>query len=775
MKIAAKCCDGAVGAPYIRTYKLKMQYIVGALTLVTSLSVIAEESTTAIANSANRQLPEILIIGSRDDVKNITGGATTVSLEDLTRFNASDIQRVIRQVPGVSVQIEDGYGLRPNLSIRGTASERSARITLLEDGIMIAPAPYSAPSAYYFPTAGRLSAVEVLKGPAAITEGPYTIGGAINLVSTPIPDSRSGLLNLQGGEDSTYRLHANYGDDDGTFGWLLETHQWQSDGFQSLDSGENTGLDKEDYMLKLRYGTDTSATVYQQVDLKLHYASELSEQSYLGLTDSDFAVAPLRRYGLGSEDEIETEHSQIVLRHQLKAGALEITTSAYYNEFERDWFKTEGYDLDGSPDAQTFDRVSWFNIVQAVNQGNAIGTASPEFLNGILNGDDTAAGAIQIRSNAREYYSKGVEISGRWASTWAERDHNLSFGVRRHYDQEDRLQRNSTYSQVGGELVLDDLGLLGNAGNRVQNAEAWAFWVRDEINLGDLTLSPGLRYEMIDQDRTRWETRPGNTLDPSSRAASNIRDQRANETNVLIPGIGFVYEMSEEWSLYGGAHKGFSAPSNAPGVNEEESTNYEFGVRFDRESTFLDVGLFLTDYDNLVGTCTASSGVNCEVGDAFNGDAATVEGIEVSFEHLLGSFDSLQIPLRLALTHINGEFDSDIADTDFFGAVSAGDPLPYIPETQGLISIGMESLNWGANLSANYVDEACVRASCGSFERTDSSTLFDAAFYYQVNESLRLTATVENLTDELNIVGRTPYGARPNKTRTAIVGIQVAL
>ncbi|MEM7504503.1 MAG: TonB-dependent receptor plug domain-containing protein [Pseudomonadota bacterium] len=156
-------------------------------------------------NDASRDIPEITIFGSQRDVNDIPGGAVEVTLEDILKFNQSDIQRMLRQVPGVSVQIEDGYGLRPNLSIRGTASERSARITLLEDGVLIAPAPYAAPAAYYFPTAGRLSGIEVLKGPAAITEGPYTVGGAINLISTPIPSERSGVVDLQAGEDATWR------------------------------------------------------------------------------------------------------------------------------------------------------------------------------------------------------------------------------------------------------------------------------------------------------------------------------------------------------------------------------------------------------------------------------------------------------------------------------------------------------------------------------------------------------------------------------------------
>lgn len=720
-------------------------------------------ANAAFAHSPKAADETVTIYGNTNNAEAATGAAQYIGEEELAKFVYSDIQRVIRQVPGVSVQVEDGYGLRPNISIRGVATERSGRITLLEDNILIAPAPYSAPSAYYFPTMGRMSAVEVVKGPAAITQGPYTIGGALNMVSTPIPTTQSGQVTLEAAQDATYRLHANVGDKlDNGFGYLVEAHQWQSDGFQSIDrSNTSTGLDVTDLTAKLAYAPTDSA---HSVELKLQVTEQDSEQSYLGLTDSDFAQNSTRRYGLSALDNIHTEHSQVVLRYGFEINAnLNFTATAYNNQHERNWFKTEGIDLDGSVNAQDFSRTSWANVISALNNNEGLNDVSASQLQGILDGNiDTAEGSIQIRSNAREYFSRGIQFGLYWDKTIGDVKHQLEFGLRVHEDEEDRLQRNSTYQQINGQLQLNDLGELGNAGNRVQEAEALAMHIYDRIEFGNWVLTPGIRFEDIQQKRTRFN-------DGETRT---FRDDRENDTQVVLPGLGALYKIDDSFTLVAGAHKGFTAPSNSPGVREEEAINYELGFRFANNTLNAEAIYFLSDYDNLLGECTASSGSDCEIGDAFNGDAATVQGIELVLKTELTEVNGISVPLNITYTYINSEFDTDIADTAFFGDVSAGDSIPYIPESQGQISIGLEANNWSAYINGVYVDQVCVRASCGDFEETDGSFTLDISGNYQLSNNLKLFMRVENLTDQQDIVSRQPYGARPNKTRTFSVGAQ---
>ncbi|MEQ8683305.1 MAG: TonB-dependent receptor plug domain-containing protein [Cyclobacteriaceae bacterium] len=172
-------------------------------------------------------LPQLVIESQsltlgRVGLKEIPGSVQYISAAELKNYNYTNVNDIMKMVPGVNVQEEDGFGLRPNIGLRGSSLERSARITIMEDGILAAPAPYSSPSAYYFPTMGRMNSVEVLKGASQIRFGPFTTGGAINFMSTPIPNRFASKFQLTSGSYGYKNLHAYVGTKSEQVGFLIK-------------------------------------------------------------------------------------------------------------------------------------------------------------------------------------------------------------------------------------------------------------------------------------------------------------------------------------------------------------------------------------------------------------------------------------------------------------------------------------------------------------------------------------------------------------------------
>jgi len=734
-----------------------------------SSPLLAECAPDGTDSAECNALETLTIFGSAEAANDVAGGASVITAKDLEMFETTNVVQALRQVPGIAVQLEDGWGLRPNISIRGTATERSSRITLMEDSVLIAPAPYSAPAAYYFPTFGRISSVEILKGPASITQGPYTVGGAVNLKSTPIPARNSGFLQTEYGSDATWHVHGWYGGGSEQVQFLAETYQWHSDGYQTIDrSDSKTGLEVEDYLAKLAFLSDPGAQISQSLEIKIQYSEENSQQSYLGLTDNDFQHNALRRYGLSVNDEMHNEHEQLVLAWQLEnqqGSGLNLT--AYRNNFSRAWYKTEGIDFDGSANPGSFRSTGWSGVISAINRNENLAGLSAAELQAILDGADTASGSIQARNNAREYYAQGVQLLADTTVQWGAASHEMQLGIRYHEDEEDRLQRNDNYQQLGGNLVLNELGLEGNAGNEVADAEAWAAYIYDRIELGRWTLTPGLRHEHIKLSRIRYKT---NSDDPASREDSSFRDARENTVTVWLPGMGAIFALDTATQLVGGVHRGFATPGNEPGVNPEESTNYELGMRHTRDWINVEAMFFFNDYQNLVGICTNSSGSNCEPGEAFSGQGVNIPGLELSAQMTLDASSYWQVPIQVAYTWMHAEFQSNF-NSVFFGQVQKGDPVPYVPRNQLWTSAGLTGGPWSFYLSMNFIDAVCTKASCGPFEKTGSSTIFDLSAHFEINSQWKLYAVLENLADEVYLVAREPYGARPNKPRSLMAGI----
>ena len=109
---------------------------------------VAAVSTSALAEPTTQAAELIEIIGSKEDAKTVAGSGSVIAPEQLEVEVQTDFNQLMKTVPGVYVREEDGEGLRPNIGIRAASGERSSKVTLWLDGVMIAPATYSNPAAH---------------------------------------------------------------------------------------------------------------------------------------------------------------------------------------------------------------------------------------------------------------------------------------------------------------------------------------------------------------------------------------------------------------------------------------------------------------------------------------------------------------------------------------------------------------------------------------------------------------------------------------------------
>ncbi len=732
-----------------------------ALFLLSISSLIAQKNDS-LTDAPLVVLNEVVlnakvIFGNKFEARNRTGSAYFISPEEIRKFNYTDINRTLRTVPGVNVYEEDGFGLRPNISLRGTSPERSAKISLMEDGVLIAPAPYSAPAAYYFPTIARMQSVEILKGSSQVQYGPFTTGGAINMLSTEVPEAFEAFLSTSYGSFSSGKLHTQLGDSRKNFGYSLEYLNYNSNGFKELDNGGDTGFDKNDLVAKIRLNTGPEAATGQELELKFQYSDESSDETYLGLTQADFDSAPFRRYSSSQVDQMNTEHVQFMATHTLNfSDYFRITTVGYRNDFSRNWYKLDNVTVNGQRQG----------IAAILNDPEGLSSYYDLISGEVNSGED----ALSVKANNRDYLSTGIQTKLDYHWTGAKTFHDLEIGLRYHFDEEDRFQWEDNYSITENIMQLTSGGIPGTDANRVSDARAFATFALYKIKYGELTLTPGLRYENIVLSRQDY----GNA--DTGRIGTNLSD-RENKVDVFIPGMGFNYNL-DNLSVFGGIHKGFSPPGNQSGQDSEESINYELGGRF-----FIGEDLngelvgFYNDYSNLLGSDLAATGGTGSL-DQFNAGEVRITGIEALLNYnLLPGNKSYILPLTVSYTYTDTEFLNSFGSADdLWGEVNAGDELPYISKHLLNAGIGLEHRNFEINFNARFNGEFRTEAGTGTIpqdELISSNLILDFAGKYRFSEHLSLTANIINLLDETYAVARVPAGLRPGHPFGAYAGIEL--
>ena len=723
-----------------------MKKILYTLTLISSL-LLNSQSQEQIQTSIDSitALDEVIIkantiLGNKFVAKNRTGAAYFLSTAELAEFNYTDINRALSKIAGINFYEEDGFGLRPNISIRGTSPERSSKIAIMEDGVLISPAPYSASSAYYFPSIARMQAVEVLKGSSQIQYGPYTTGGAINFVSTEIPESFKGKITTNYGSFNTGQTHSTFGNSFDNFGYMVEYLNYNSDGFKALGNDLNTGFDINEITSKIRLNSSDQSLISQSLEFKFHYYDEISNETYLGLTDDDFDINPSLRYPGSEKDKMDAEHTQYLITHQLNLSErFKITSNFYHNGFKRNWYKLDDIVYNG--DSQKISKV-------LSNPDKYSGHMS--LVRGELNETDNS---LKVKANNREYVSKGIQtkIDYHW---YGKNDsfNDLEIGFRFHYDEEDRFQWEDIYNINNGFMSLSKYGDKGSQGNRISSANSFASYIMYKYKLKRFTITPGIRYESIDLERNDYGK-------SNPQRNKNEVSYRQNKVSVFIPGFGLNYSFNNNVSMFGGLHKGYSPPGSSEGQKAEESINIEIGTRLSYKKFNSELIFYQNNYTNLLGNDLAATGGFGEL-DPFNAGKALVNGLEFLLRTSLLENNEVSVPFSLSYTLTNAKFLSDFGSTqDIWGEVSNGDRIPYIDKHQLNSSISFQADKYEINLSGNYNGKFSTIAN-GSVE-IPSYLIFDISFRYNLSSDITFRSKILNLFDKDYAVSRAPAGLRP--------------
>lgn len=720
--------------------------------------------TTARRPAADTlRLPGVSVIGTPDRLARIPGSVDRVDATQLKASRVFTANEALRKVPGIVVRDEEGFGLRPNIGIRGLNPTRSTKVLLLEDGIPFTIAPYGDNAAYYHPPIERMESIEVLKGAGQILYGPQTVGGVINYLTPAIPRTPSAGLSLSGGTQAFTSVHAKAG---GTFGasggtgLLVDYIRRSGDGARA-----NTSSTVDDASLKLLIPLSPA----QQLTLRGNVYRERSTVTYSGLTEAEYAQDP--RQNPFANDGFDITRVGGAISHRLgRRERRALTTTLYGYRIARDWWRQSS------------------SSAQRPNDRN------DPTCGGMANLNTTCGGEGRLR----EYVVVGVEPRASWQ--WVHRRSvvELDAGLRAHHESQERQQVNS--SSPRGRTI----GVSGNVNSGLvednrRTTDAFASFVQARVATGALSVSGGLRSEAL--RLTRLNRRPSATAPDGVQGATTLQ--------ALISGVGATVTLGEGLTAFAGIHRGFAPPrpediiNNGTGgvveLDAELSWNSEVGMRWMATSVLqLEATAFNLDFSNQIVPASVAGGI----GTTLTSAGRTIHrGAELSVRaNPSFAFAGVRpfTEVAVAWTPV-ARFTGDrfafvgTGGTDVAGKIYGeqnatntrtqqsitGNRLPYAPEYTLTTTVGAQHRS-GAELrvelvaiSEQYGDAANSRllVADGQQGTLAGNALWNVTANVPVPKTtLSAWVAVKNLTDRTIVVDRT-RGLLPGLPRMVQVGL----
>lgn len=684
----------------------------------------------AEGDAGERTLATIEVVGNREEKNTAEGTAEVLDQSVIVSSRALTVNEALRKVPGVTVRDEEGFGLRPNIGIRGSNPTRSTKVLLLEDGLPAMYAPYGDNASYYHAPIQRYQRIEVLKGAGLLRFGPQTIHGAVNYITPTPPDAFSGHVQVSAGTRDFGAVHASVGGK----GILVDFGYKRGEGAR-----DNTDLEQGDLFAKyqVRFGEHHALAV------RANLLREHSQVGYSGITDAEYRNFGADYYPF-EHDLFDIRHTAFSLSHDWTPNdTLALLTSAYYTDFQRDWWRQS---------STTSDTQCGTAFRNARFLGQAV--------------DTNACASIQGR--LRNYYTWGVDSRLSFARSAFGTAGSSEVGIRWHEEKQIRYQRNGTDPRLRDGTLVE---------NNLRTTEALSAFATTSFDFGRIQLTPSLRHERIDFGRR-------NRLPGGLSGSESLRS--------TTWGLATNWRIGETLTAYASAHEGFAPPriedliagnGTAVAVDAEKSRNLEVGLRTRWLGIDLDTVAFRNDFDNQV-----------VVGSIAGGSTPLAQGeTEYTGLEFAAGFnrDALQrregeVYANLAVTWMPTADQTTVLRRVDTGAAAngsiAGNRLPYAPELTGTFRIGYVKGAWDGSIEVQHVGRQFADFAnnrypvdgSGQFGEIDGYATWSATLNWDPNLfGWSAFLTVKNLSDREYIVDRT-RGLLLGNPRQFVAGVRYA-
>lgn len=676
------------------------------------LSVFSGLSISQAAAATIEDLTEIVVLGSRERLERVAGGAHVLTEQDLADSRVLTINEALRKIPGVFARDEEGLGLRPNIGIRGLNPTRSTKVLLLEDGLPLAFAPYGDNASYFHPSIERFNRIEVLKNSGQIAFGPQTVGGLVNYISADPPESLAGRLAARGGNRGYRDWQVAIGDTIAATetGWRIDATRKQSAG-----SRENIELDVTDVGVKVRQEMGAE----QSLTLRASIYHERSQVPYSGLTLAEFVANP--RANVFVNDFFDSQRVAAALTHGWQiTDDVALRTSVYATGFDRDWWRQSSSSTQRPNDASDPACLGMQNLnVSCGNEGRL-----------------------------RSYTTFGIEprlsIDG---SLGGHSLHTVA-GLRHHREHQHRRQVHGDTPRARAAGTGPNAGLRED---NVREVEALSGFIETSMTLERWTITPGVRVESIRYTRS-------NRL--SNQSGSSALTQ-------LVPGIGLTYKLNESAMLFAGVHRGFAPPRVEDAIRvdgasveleAELSWNREIGLRFEAEDRWrLEASLFEMDFTNQIVPASLAGGSGATL---TNAGRTLHRGAEIAAEwrdegHTLAPHARVAWTWLPVARYVGTRYSAIPGNTH----VNISDNrLPYAARQMATVTLGLRhgalaaqfEGTWTGAMYGDDLNTVAITAD-GQRGRLGGHAIANLTLQYQHDEALTLYASAKNLFDRLYI------------------------